>query len=300
MNPTQPPRHAFERIQRWMQSAVMHPDGVEEGMNSPEAREAIDAGADAIETVVTRSKALTAVERLSIYGNAYYARLLECMREEFPVTVHCLGEETFDAFAVAYLQKYPSKSYTLCELGARFPHYLVETRPEREEGEPEVNWPEFLVDLAIFEWTFNEVFDGPGTEGKEILDEAQIRAVPPERWPEARLAPVPCLRLLKLRFPVQDYHAEVRAENAPAVPAAAPTYLALARRRYIVSHSVLTEAEYHLLSALAAGRSVGEAIEEVAQAPGADVDHLAKNLHDWFRRWAALGFFQGVELPDGQ
>lgn len=299
MNPTPSSLRAFERLQRWMQATVMHPDGVEEGMNSAQAREAIDAGVDEVEKVVTRSKALTAVERLSIYGNAYYARLLECMREEFPVTAHCLGEETFDAFAVAYLQKYPSKSYTLCELGARFPGYLVETRPEREEGEPEVHWPEFLVDLAVFEWTFNEVFDGPGAEGKETLSEAQIRAVPPERWPDARLVPVPCLRLLELRFPVQEYHAEVRAENSPAVPTAAPTYLALARRRYIVHHSLLSAVEYRLLSALATGRTVGEAIEEIAQSPGADVDHLAANLHDWFRRWAALGFFQGVELPDG-
>ena len=300
MNPTNVPNYAFERLQRWMQTAVMHPDGVEEGLNSAEARDVIDAGVEEVETVVTRSKALTAVERLSIYGNAYYARLLECMREEFPVTAHCLGDETFDAFAVAYLQKYPSKSYTLCELGARFPQFLVETRPEREEGEPAINWPEFLADLATFEWTFNEVFDGPGVEGKEVLDEAQIRAVPPDRWPDARLVPIPCLRLLELRFPVQDYHAEVREENSPTVPAAAPTYLALARRRYVVRHSVLTEAEYRLLSALAAGRSVGEAIEEVARSPGADVEHLAKNLHDWFRRWAALGFFRSVELPGGK
>jgi hypothetical protein len=298
MNPTQPPRHAFERIQRWMQSAVMHPDGVEEGMNSPEAREAIDAGADEVEKIVTRSKALTAVERLAIYGNAYYARLLECMREEFPATAHCLGEETFNAFAAAYLQKYPSKSYTLCLLGAKFPSFLVETRPEREEGEPEVSWPEFLADLALFEWTFNEVFDGPGVEGKEILDEAKVRAVPSERWPEARLIPVPCLRLLELRFPVQEYHAEVRAENAPTVPEAAATYLALTRRGYVVRHSALTDQEYRLLSALAAGRRVGEAIEEVAQTSPADVDGLAVNLHAWFRRWAALGFFQGVDWAE--
>lgn len=267
-------------------------------MNSAQAREVIDAGADGIEKIVTRSKAMTAVERLAIYGNAYYARLLECMREEFPATAHCLGEETFSAFAAAYLEKYPSKSYTLCLLGASFPRFLVETRPEREEGEPEVSWPEFLADLALFEWTFSEVFDGPGVEGKEILDEAKIRDVPPQRWPDARLLPVPCLRLLELRFPVQDYQAEVRDENSPSVPEPARTYLALTRRAYIVRHSVLTDLEYRLLSALVGQRSVGEAIEEVAQSPGVNVDQLAANLHAWFRRWAALGFFQGVGLAD--
>ncbi len=118
MNPTNKPMPALDKIQKWMQAAVMHPDGVVEGVRSAEARAAIDAGA--AEEVVTRSKALTAEERLSIYGNAYYARLMECLREEFPATAHALGEETFNSFAVAYLQSYPSRSYTLCRLARTF------------------------------------------------------------------------------------------------------------------------------------------------------------------------------------
>ncbi len=160
-----------------------------------------------------------------------------------------------------------------------------------------MSWPEFLADLATFEWTFSEVFDGPGVEGGEVLDEAQVRAVPAERWPEARLAAVPCLRLLTVRFPVQDYYAEVRAEKTPSLPAPAETCLALVRRHYIVHTYPLSAPEYRLLGALVAGRPVGEAIEEVAQSPGADLEGLAANLHAWFRRWAALGFFRAVELP---
>ncbi|HVS34082.1 MAG TPA: DNA-binding domain-containing protein [Gemmataceae bacterium] len=297
MNPTNPPQYAFERIQRWMQAAVMHPDGVAAGMRTDEARSAIDA--DRPEQVVTRSKALTAMERLAIYGNSYFLRLLECMREEFPAVAHCLGAETFDAFSNAYLQKYPSRSYTLCQLGARFPGFLVETRPPREEGEPAVSWPEFLADLALYEWTFSEVFDGPGVEGRDVLDEEKVRAVPPERWPDARLVPVPCLRLLPLRFPVQEYHAQVREEKSPSVPAPAETPLAVVRRDYVVHYSTLSPLEYRLLSSLVAGRRVGEVIEEVAQSPGADLDHLAANLHDWFQRWGSLRFFQAVEWTDG-
>ena len=295
MNPINKPTHALDKIQRWMQAAVMHPDGVVEGMNSDEARRHIDAGS--AEEVVTRSKALTAEERLAIYGNAYYARLLECLREEFPATAHALGEETFNAFAAAYLQKYPSHSYTLCVLGANFPRFLAETRPPREEGEPEVSWPEFLADMAAFEWAFSEVFDGSGVEGREVLDEAKVRAVPAERWPDARLVPVPCLRLLAFRFPVQEYYADVRAEKNPSLPAPAETLLAMTRRSYVVHYYALSAPEYRLLSALVAGKTVGGAIEEVLRSEAADVNHLAANLHEWFRRWAALGFFQAVDLP---
>src|SRR6516225_11362495 len=123
------PRRGLGQIQRWMQAAIMHPAGVAEGIASAEARGHIDVGPDEAESVVTRSRALTALDRLAIYGYAYYARLLECLREEFPVLKHALGAEVFDAFAAEYLQQYPSRSYTLLQLGANFPRFLAETRP---------------------------------------------------------------------------------------------------------------------------------------------------------------------------
>src|SRR5258707_1575006 len=154
------------QLQRWMQAAIMHPAGIAEGIASAEARSYIDVGPDEAERVVTRSRAMTALERLAIYAYAYSARLVECLSEEFPVLKHALGEEVFDAFAVEYLERYPSRSYTLFQLGVNFPRFLAETRPDREADEGvAAEWPDFLIDLATLERTFSEVFDGPGVEG---------------------------------------------------------------------------------------------------------------------------------------
>ena len=298
MNPTNTPWPPLRRIQRWMQAAIMHPHGVTAGMNSPAARQEIDAPADEAERVLTRSKALTAMERLSIYGNAYYSRLVECMREEFPAVTHALGEETFDAFAVAYLQNYPSRSYTLTQLGKNFPNFLVETRPEREEGEAEASWPEFLADLARFEWTFSEVFDGPGVEGKEVLDAATVQAIPADCWLWARLVCVDCLRVLALRYPVHSYFTAVRRQEEAAAPEPADTFLAVARRHFVVHHYELSRPAYALLSALLAGRPIAEAVQLAVEAGGREADHMAADLRQWFHDWAAEGFFQALQLPD--
>ena len=51
--------------------------------------------------------------------------------EEFPVLKHALGEEVFDAFAVGYLQQYPSRSYTLFQLAANFPNTSLKPAPTR-------------------------------------------------------------------------------------------------------------------------------------------------------------------------
>jgi hypothetical protein len=197
--------HDLAHIQRWMQAAVAHPGGVHEGVASPEARQHIDVGPEDVDKVLTRSRALTALERLAVYGSAYYARLLECLREEFPVLKHALGEEVFDGFAVGYLQRYPSRTYTLMELGTDFPRFLQETRPAAEGEGPSADWPDFLIDLATVEQAFNEVFDGPGVEGQRLLDGEQLLDVPEDRLPEARFVPVSCLRLLTLRYPVHAY-----------------------------------------------------------------------------------------------
>ncbi|HEY2147291.1 MAG TPA: DNA-binding domain-containing protein, partial [Pirellulales bacterium] len=156
-----------------MQAVIMHPDGVDAGLASEAARRHLDVAPDDVEQVVSRSLAQTSVERLSIYANAYYARLLECLGEEFPVLKQTLGEETFDAFAFDYLQRYPSQSYTLGKLGENFARYLRDTRPAANNeaqsgdasddgGELPADWPDFLIELATVEWIFSQVFDGPG------------------------------------------------------------------------------------------------------------------------------------------
>ena len=287
------------QIQRWMQAAIMHPVGVAAGIASAEARRHIDVGPGEAEKVVTRSRALTALERLEIYAYAYYARLLECLREEFPVLVHALTQEVFDTFAVGYLQAYPSRSYTLLQLGANFPRYLAETRPEEGGGEGlPADWPDFLIDLATLELTFNEVFDGPGVEGERLLDAEQLRTVPAERLPEARLVGVSCLRLLALRYPVHRYFTAVRRHQDPVPPEPAETYLAVTRRDYVVRHYELSPPAYRLLQALLAGESVGEAIGRAAEAAGPDLDRFADKLRVWFHDWAAEGFFRAVERAD--
>jgi Putative DNA-binding domain/NGO1945 C-terminal domain len=324
----------LEQIQRWMQAAIMHPVGVAQGIASAEARRHIDVGPDGAESVVTRSKALTALERLAIYGYAYYARLLECLGDEFPVLKHALGEELFDAFAAEYLEQYPSRSYTLFHLGLNFPRFLAETRPNQEGDRSSaaddvaaaefpravarspdpattgsqsqetpaertsVDWPDFLIDLATLELTFNEVFDGPGVEGEELLDAGYLRAIAPERLLEARLVGVPCLRLLALHYPVHKYFTAVRRLENPPMPEPAETCLAVTRRRYVVRHYELSRPAYQLLQALLAGESVGQAINRAVEAAGPNLDQLPDSLRTWFHDWAAEGFFRSVELAD--
>jgi hypothetical protein len=300
----------LDRVQRWMQTVIMHADGVAQGIDSEEARRQIDVTADSVEQVVTRSRNQTAIQRLEIYGNAYYARLLECLRDEYPALSYALGQKVFDGFAFGYLQAYPSQSYTLANLGSNFPRYLEETRPEDdhkdedESGQP--SWPEFMIDLARLERTYAEVFDGPGVEGKPLLRTDDLLAVPQQRWHEVTLIPVECLRLTSYRFPVHEYATSVRQKQDPVPPAAVDTWLAITRRDFIVRRSPQSRIQFELLRCLAAGETLGESIGQAAGVTnaaaddddtGADTEEFAANLNAWFHDWTAAGFFHRVELP---
>jgi hypothetical protein len=287
-------------VQRWMQAVIMHPDGVAAGTQSEEARQHIEVSPGELEQVVSRSRNLTSEERLEIYHYAYFSRLLECLRNIYPMVAKTLGEEIFDALAIGYLHSHPSGSYTLDRLGDNFPRYLHESRPDLDDaGEPSETWPDFLIDLARLEWNIGEVFDGPGVEGQTTLGTEQLLGMDPNRWPEVRLSPAPCLRLLSFRFPVNDYFTSLRqaADDAglPSIPQPAESWLALSRRDFVVRRHALEVAQYELLASLAGGQTIGAGIEQLAAKATVDFDRLADQLQEWFRTWTAAGFFMGLE-----
>jgi len=283
-------------VQQWFQAVVTHPGGVAGGIAGEDAQRLIRLDRSELEQVVRRSGNLTAEERLSIYANAYWARLLECLGDAFPVLRTALGEDVFDSFAFEYLQRYPSRSYTLDRLGERFPQFLDETRP------PDAEWPDFLVDLARLEWNLAKVFDGPGVEGQKLLSQGDLQGLPPESFAGARLIPVVCLRLLAFRYPVNAYYTAVRhAEEGEEVPIPEPAeeLVALLRRDFVVRRYSLSRPQHALLEAVLAGAPMSRAIAAAGEASHVDDDTLAAELQAWFRLWTAEGFFQTLETGGG-
>lgn len=287
---SQQPRN-LDQIQHWMQTIISWPGGVEDGIASEAAQSKIPLEHDALETIITRSSQLTSLERIRIYANAYYARLLECLSEEFPALVSAMGKQAFGVFCMEYLQQYPSTSYTLGDLGARFPQFLREQRPPAEAGEDEVNWTDFLIELATLERVYSEVFDGPGIEQETLLSAETLSSVAPEDWPGLTLKMAPCFRLLQFQFPVHEFITNARKGDTPSIPAQQTTCLAITRRNFVVRREAVTPAEYFLLARLHEGLQVGEAITRFAESGLMEPDEIFGQLHHWFKHWTTSAYF---------
>lgn len=266
-----PPEIDLPELQRWLQTLIASPEGITAG--------------DMLHGVILPGPKQSAAERVAVYSHAYWARLLDCLRELFPATASALGIELFASFGAEYLARHPSRSYTLARLGDAFPDFLAATRPERAAESPD--WADLLVDLARLELAIQEVFDGPGEEEAPAIDWSPLAQRSPERWLATRLVPNPSLRIVALRFPLNDYFTALRHGGAAEIPAPTPSWLALWRRDYLVRRLPLDERAAGLLAALAGGSSIGDALESL------DVD--AEELSRWFRDWAAAGFFIGWE-----
>lgn len=305
MKPGEHPPEDLRRLQRWFQAVVTHPAGVSEGLESPEARALLPIAPEQVDSVVTSSRAMSPAERMSVYANAYYARLLECLGDVYPMMKRALGDETFEAFAYDYLQHFPSTTYTLNDLGKSFPDYLEQSRPSEEDAAIDASedldgsWPDFLIDLARLEWGIYDVFDGEGVEGQSLLQTSNLSEIPESRWEDLQFRFVPCFRLLATRFPVNDYFTLLRnSEPEEEVPFPEPvdSFIALTRRDYVVRRYSVSELEFHLLQSLHQGASLGEAIERLTSSREVQMDSLAKSLQLWFRNWTGEGFFHSVHL----
>jgi hypothetical protein len=285
--------YTFEQLQRWMQSVIMHRGGVDRGADSAAAQTHLPVDASALGSVIAPSQALTSAERLEIYAQAYYARLIECLRAEFPMLVRSIGEELFDQFAVDYLQRYPSASYTLTDLGSQFPQFLRETRPDSAEQ----SWPDFLINLAELELIYSQVFDGPGTEDLAPLSASSLSRLTPDQLPLTRLIAAPCLRLAVFDFPVHGYYRRLRRKENAAPPEQRPTWLAITRQNYTVRPIELDQQEFNLLCQVVAGQNLGDALQAIAAGQQSEsIDELVTNLPRWFERWMAERFFIAIEV----
>lgn len=298
----EPNAYSLRNVQKWMQTVITHPDGVQAGADSRLAKEAFGGFEEqsGIDDLIVPSRNLSSQQRIEVYANAYYARLLECMRDVFPAMVALLGEDTFHAFAFDYLQSNPSSSYTLADLGKNFHHFLADSRVHDlgDEGEDDQAYIDLMIDLALLERTYSEVFTGPGIENSESLSAVALSKVPPESVGSLRLTPAPCVRLLCLTTRAHEYAIAVR--KFPTVPPQLPefekTFLVITRINYVVRTVLAEPDEFLLLQSLVENASLEQAIANVAEQSSMDEEQMAEKFAVWFQKWAIDRLFVDFQL----
>lgn len=263
-------------VQKWLQTFIVDPGSNEEALLS--AEEVAGVGPNSAENMILPSPTLKPAERIQIYRNMYLLRMDEALTIDFPAVVHFVGERAFFRLVKAYVQVYPSRSYTLDHLGRHFAKFLGEC-PDLENGP-------FLHDLARVEWSLCNAFAAANSSSLQMSDLANVD---PADFESLVLKTIPSLELLKVDHNVNQYYrCWVRDEETPA-PQQEQDWLVIWRdsdefQRWRLS---ISEAGFHFLGLLSQQKTLGESLEstierfEVAEA----------TLFEWFSNWVSEGFF---------
>jgi hypothetical protein len=278
--PVQGPRalreapRSLAEIQRWTFGAITAPD--------PDARE--------VEAVLVPSASLSAAERLEIYRAGYRSRLVDCLRDDYPVLAETLGDACFEALAQAYIARHPSTGPNLNPFGRHMPAFCREV--EIAGFAPNAA---FAADLAALEWALVEVLHAEVSEGLSL---AALQQIPPDAWSSVRLVRADAVRVLRADFPVNAHYQTSKTAGAPPpVPARAPSAVAVYRHGVSLWRMDLTPAMANLLEALFGGTPLGGALAVLGEglASSEEVAEAERSVMIWFREWVKSGFFSRVE-----
>jgi hypothetical protein len=240
---------------------------------------------------------LTAAERLEIYSRSYWFRILDSLYDDFPGLRAVLGERAFHRLSRAYLAECPSRSFTLRDLGSRLEDWL--RRNPQHAGSRHA----LALDMARLEWAHIEAFDNAA--GKVLGPEDLL-----ELGPSFRAALQPYIRLLALRYPVDDMRIQVNrasdergaASNTAlkqkhhdrtkrlSMSKPKEIFLAVHRRDFMVYYRQIDAEEYRLLSALRDGQPIAKAIRRAFEDSSAPAEEQQSMLEKWFAVWSELGW----------
>lgn len=124
-------------------------------------------------------------ERLQIYHEAYRLRLIDALRNDYPVLEAYVGEDEFITLATEFIAEYPSHNPSLRWLGEKLPNFLSKYVHSKEHIE--------VVELAEFEWRQVIAFDAADTSLASI---DELRTLPPDQWMTLKLELHPSLQLI--------------------------------------------------------------------------------------------------------
>jgi hypothetical protein len=285
---------SLRAIQKSMAELLFRPLTRGEGMQrkGPDGRRTAELAAEFIKP----NDRLSSFERLEIYNQQYWWRLLGAFQDDFQGLRAVLGLRRFDRLAVAYLETYGSRSWSLRDLSEHLVCFLEE-RPEFTEPKTAL-----ALDMVRLEWAKVIAFDGPELP---VLDPQRIARTPPERL---KLRLQPFITLLELRHPVDHMLKKLRERNrstasnamtgaqesAPrplhAKPSGEPIHLAVHRRQFSVYYKRLEPEAYRLLAALRDGSTLADACAHAFENSEIAEETAAEKIRDWFQGWMQFGW----------
>jgi hypothetical protein len=231
-----------------------------------------------------RSDRVSASERIDVYRNGYFARLCECLADDYPALAHALGPQGFRALCLDFIDAHPPTSPSLNFYGAPFAAFCATRRAP---------FAACASELARLEWAVVEAIHA---DAGAVLDPATLLALAEPDWARARLVPSPALRVLHAAYPVLRHHRAFLEGLSPSLPDLEPSVVAVCRRGDDVWRLDVARPFAALLADLIAGVPLARALAALEPPDFSDGGTSPADLQRVLSEWVACGFFAAVAL----
>lgn len=281
----------LKKTQEWFASIITGPIDEDSRMNP------VSPSGDCIEEeafdYIIPSPSLRPAQRIQIYSQQYWWRLLNVLHDTTPLLVRLFGHHDFNqTIGKPYLIKYPPDTWSLNELGNQLPNWI--------EEEYQGNDKQLILDSARIDIGLNIAFFA---QHHKAID-AQTIAGGMNKVLTKKMRLQPHVFLYDLRYDLFSFRKEMLKEEAeywmnhdfPKLVQDRKYYYVLYRNVHNnLNWEEISPAAFRLLSLFLEGSTIEQACEWLEQQDEAFYSEATKNLHLWFQEWI---FRQWLYIPN--
>lgn len=282
---------SLKNIQEWFSKIITSP--LQNNLINPISPQKTPINTEAAKYIVP-SPTLDPGDRIQIYNQQYWWRLLNTLHDSFPLVTRILGYYDFNKkIGVPYLKKYPPQHWSINYLGNRLPIWMKNEYREKDK--------EMLNEAVAIDWAFTDSFFA-GEYSLSNLKDNQA-----SQTEENVLATIfhlqPHLHLMNLKhhfFPFRDLILEQIPEywdknTMPKIEKGDYFFVIYRNQHYNIVWSEIKKYEFLLLSQFRDGKSIEQACQFLENESEEFQLEASRNLHLWFQEWVARGWF-GIKL----
>ena len=266
----------LKHIQSLLYRLITAPSGVAEGL---EAERQLPS--EGIAAFIRGDDRLAADDRVGIYADMYFYRLLEVLAEDYPATRAVLGEDNFHNLITGYLVEHRPTEPSVIWAGKFLADFLRD-HPFRSR------FP-FIADLAMLERSTIDVFCAADTP---VLEASEMKVLPPPEWAAVKLRRVAATAILDTEWKVVDVLKAVEEKRSWDLPAAEASRILVWRQNSRVSYREIGAAEAAALSMLTRTATFGRVCEALVR--DLPEDQAAAEIAPITARWLADGILTRV------
>lgn len=234
------------------------------------------------------SPTLRPAQRIQIYNQQYWWRLLSTLHESFPFLTRLFGYQSFNqSIGIPYLDKNPPNHWSLNLLGSRLTDWI-----KREyKGEDH----KLVYDAAALDWAYDASFVAPffPTIDASLLSENQ-------KLLSTVLYLQPYVVLFKMEYDLFSFRLDFLKQDPdywlthdfPPLTKDKTYYFVLYRNRgNAICYQEIYKEEWMLLNRFNEGSSIESACQWLEEQNEEILDSALSNLHIWFQEWTARQWF---------